>query len=126
MSRQPSRCETSLAPASGTLNWSANFFVCSSSASKWRKKSCQFPICIPSENGNQHFQALQLNRELTLTYSLVIPAYNESTRIRPTLDEILRYIKEHRWDAEILIVDDGSRDDTARIVLEYGSVHPQV
>jgi dolichyl-phosphate beta-glucosyltransferase len=61
-----------------------------------------------------------------LTYSLVIPAYNESTRIRPTLDEILRYIKEHQWDAEILIVDDGSRDDTARIVLEYGSVHPQV
>jgi dolichyl-phosphate beta-glucosyltransferase len=61
-----------------------------------------------------------------LTYSLVIPAYNESTRIRPTLDEILRYIKEHQWDAEILIVDDGSRDDTARIVQEYGSVHPQV
>jgi dolichyl-phosphate beta-glucosyltransferase len=61
-----------------------------------------------------------------LTYSLVIPAYNESTRIRPTLDEILRYIKEHQWDAEILIVDDGSRDDTARIVREYGSVHPLV
>jgi dolichyl-phosphate beta-glucosyltransferase len=61
-----------------------------------------------------------------LTYSLVIPAYNESNRIRPTLDEILRYVAEHAWDVEILVVDDGSRDDTAQIVREYSSSYPQV
>jgi dolichyl-phosphate beta-glucosyltransferase len=61
-----------------------------------------------------------------LLYSLVIPAYNESSRIRPTLDEILRYIGEQRWDAEILVVDDGSRDDTAEIVREYARAHPQI
>ncbi len=47
-----------------------------------------------------------------MIYSLVIPAYNESGRIRPTLDEILRYTGEQKWAAEILVVDDGSRDDT--------------
>jgi len=61
-----------------------------------------------------------------LVYSLVIPAYNESSRIRPTLDEILRYTGEQKWDAEILVVDDGSRDDTAAIVREYARAHPQI
>jgi glycosyltransferase involved in cell wall biosynthesis len=61
-----------------------------------------------------------------LTYSLVIPAYNESSRIRPTLDEILRYAGEKKWDAEILVVDDGSRDHTAEVVREYARAHPQI
>ena len=61
-----------------------------------------------------------------MTYSLVIPAYNESNRIRPTLDEILCHIKQQKWDAEILVVDDGSRDDTADVIREYARTHSQV
>jgi len=61
-----------------------------------------------------------------LTYTIVIPAYNERDRIRPTLDEMLRYSEQHNWDVEILVVDDGSRDDTAAIVLEYSKAHPQI
>jgi glycosyltransferase involved in cell wall biosynthesis len=59
-------------------------------------------------------------------YSFIIPAYNESSRIRPTLDEVLRYSQERSWEVEILVVDDGSRDETAQIVREYGKVHPQI
>jgi dolichyl-phosphate beta-glucosyltransferase len=58
--------------------------------------------------------------------SIVIPAYNESSRIRPTLDEILRYSKERGWSIEVLVVNDGSRDNTAEIIREYGRVHPQI
>jgi len=61
-----------------------------------------------------------------LTYSFIIPAYNESDRIRPTLDEILRYAGERNWDTEILVVDDGSGDDTAQIVRQYSEAHPQI
>lgn len=61
-----------------------------------------------------------------MTYSIIIPAYNESSRIRPTLDEILRYSREHNWEIEIVVVSDGSRDNTAEIIREYGKVHPQV
>ena len=61
-----------------------------------------------------------------MTYSFVIPAYNESVRIRPTLDELLRYTQEQNWTVEILVVNDGSTDDTAQIIREYGKLHPQV
>jgi dolichyl-phosphate beta-glucosyltransferase len=61
-----------------------------------------------------------------LNYSFVIPAYNESARLRPTLDEILRYTADQQWESEILVVNDGSRDDTAEIVREYARQHPQV
>ena len=61
-----------------------------------------------------------------MTYSIVIPAYNESVRLQPTLHALLRHIQEQSWDAEILVVNDGSTDDTAQIVREYGKLHPQV
>jgi glycosyltransferase involved in cell wall biosynthesis len=61
-----------------------------------------------------------------LIYSLIIPAYNESNRIRPSLDQILKYIEEQHWQAEVLVVNDGSQDNTAQIVKEYGRTHPQV
>jgi glycosyltransferase involved in cell wall biosynthesis len=61
-----------------------------------------------------------------MTYSFIVPAYNESVRIRPTLHALLRYSQEQDWDVEILVVNDGSSDDTAQIVREYGRSHPQV
>ena len=54
------------------------------------------------------------------TYSIVIPAYNESERIVATLDKVLAHIAQERWVAEIVVVNDGSRDDTAEIVRRYG------
>ena len=61
-----------------------------------------------------------------MNYSIIIPAYNESGRLRPTLDEVLRYAAARQWDVEVLVVDDGSRDDTAEIIREYSRSHPQV
>ena len=61
-----------------------------------------------------------------MTYSIVIPAFNESSRLRPTLDSLLRFTQAQKWDVEILVVNDGSTDDTAQVVREYGKAHPQV
>jgi glycosyltransferase involved in cell wall biosynthesis len=52
-------------------------------------------------------------------YSIVIPAYNESSRIGATLQRVLSYVADRRWDAEIIAVDDGSGDDTAEIIRGY-------
>ena len=49
-------------------------------------------------------------------YSIIIPAYNESARLGATLDRVLNHVTAQHWDAEIIVVDDGSRDDTADMV----------
>jgi dolichyl-phosphate beta-glucosyltransferase len=53
-------------------------------------------------------------------YSIIIPAYNESARLGSTLDRVLNYVFAEQWDAEIIVVNDGSRDNTADLVRQYG------
>jgi glycosyltransferase involved in cell wall biosynthesis len=48
--------------------------------------------------------------------SIVIPAYNESARIETALARVMECIEAQGWDAEVLVVDDGSRDATPEIV----------
>ena len=60
------------------------------------------------------------------TYSIVIPAYNESTRLGASLEKVLTYVHMQRWDAEVIVVNDGSRDNTAEIVLHSMAKDPIV
>lgn len=50
--------------------------------------------------------------------SVIIPAYNESTRIGATLDRFRAYLSSRPYTSEIVVVDDGSEDETARVVRE--------
>jgi glycosyltransferase involved in cell wall biosynthesis len=59
-------------------------------------------------------------------YSIIIPAYNESARLGATLDSVLKYICAQQWDAEVLVVNDGSRDNTAELVRAQAKVNPAV
>ena len=61
-----------------------------------------------------------------VTHSIVIPAYNEEIRIEATLDRVLEYVYAQKWDAEILVVNDGSRDATRDIILRYAAAHPML
>jgi len=61
---------------------------------------------------------------LTTTYSIVIPAYNEGARIRATLERVLAHMQRHGWDAEVLVVNDGSTDDTVQIVQSFAAQNP--
>jgi glycosyltransferase involved in cell wall biosynthesis len=58
--------------------------------------------------------------------SIVIPAYNESARIGNALDRVMWCVQEQGWDAEVLVVDDGSTDDTAAIVQHWMSLYPRL
>lgn len=56
-------------------------------------------------------------------YSIIIPAYNESDRLGATLDRVLAYVSAQQWDAEIIVVNDGSRDRTPDLVRGYAQRH---
>ena len=60
------------------------------------------------------------------SYSIVIPAYNEAARISNALESVVACVRERRWNAEVVVVDDGSRDQTAEIVRAFAQSHPEV
>jgi dolichyl-phosphate beta-glucosyltransferase len=61
-----------------------------------------------------------------VTYSIVIPAYNEGQRLGATLEKVLAYIRQQGWDAEVIVVSDGSGDNTTDIVREYAKTNPNL
>jgi dolichyl-phosphate beta-glucosyltransferase len=59
-------------------------------------------------------------------YSIVIPAFNESARIPATLESVIACIREKGWDAEVIVVNDGSTDSTAQLVLDRAREAPEL
>lgn len=50
--------------------------------------------------------------------SVVIPVYNEDILIKNTIQETVKFLNSHSFNYEIIIVDDGSRDNTIKIAKE--------
>ncbi|HEY9681638.1 MAG TPA: dolichyl-phosphate beta-glucosyltransferase [Oculatellaceae cyanobacterium] len=58
--------------------------------------------------------------------SVVIPAFNEESRLPATLSSINDYLTDHYDSFEVLVVDDGSTDRTSQVVQSHASVYPNV
>jgi len=61
-----------------------------------------------------------------MNYSIVVPAYNEEDKITSTLTQIVNFMRNFTESFEVLIVNDGSPDNTASKVLEYSKDNPEV
>lgn len=61
-----------------------------------------------------------------LNFSIVLPAYNEASRIAASLDQILHYTGQYDGAIEVIVVNDGSSDSTADIVRHYALRHPSL
>lgn len=55
---------------------------------------------------------------MSASLSIVIPAYNEAVRLGNTLGAVVKYLREHWPNGEVIVVDDGSSDNTAGIARE--------
>lgn len=56
--------------------------------------------------------------------SVVIPAYNEEANLKKgVLDEVFKYLKKQDYTWEVLVVDDGSNDNTSTLVTKFVSSH---
>ena len=58
--------------------------------------------------------------------SVIIPAFNEATRIIPTLERVVEYLSNKPYEWEVIVVDDGSTDATAQMVSDWSQMHPTV
>lgn len=56
-----------------------------------------------------------------ITLSVVLPAYNEQDRLLPYLTSIILYLSQRGDPYEIVVVDDGSRDETAQRVRQFAA-----
>ncbi|MBE3577839.1 MAG: glycosyltransferase family 2 protein [Limnochordales bacterium] len=60
-----------------------------------------------------------MDREREVFLSVVIPAYNESRRLGPSLESIAAYIEQQPFPCEVIVVSDGSTDDTVKIARSF-------
>ena len=58
-----------------------------------------------------------------LLLSIIIPAYNEALRLPQTLPEIVRFVNDQSFEAEVIIVDNNSSDDTHNIASQFAGEH---
>ncbi len=59
--------------------------------------------------------------------SVIIPAYNEEPNFKKgTLDEVPKYLDKQNYTYEILIVDDGSEDSTAKLADKFSKKHKNI
>jgi glycosyltransferase involved in cell wall biosynthesis len=63
---------------------------------------------------------------MNFDYSIIIPAFNEKARIGATLADVVRTVEGKGWNAEVIVVDDGSTDTTGAIVKAVADSHPYV
>jgi SAM-dependent methyltransferase len=59
-----------------------------------------------------------------LDITIVVPCLNEQHHIGPTLDTVVAAMMELPYSYEVLVVDDGSTDDTSKVVGNYKGAHP--
>ncbi|HOT91980.1 MAG TPA: glycosyltransferase family 2 protein [Anaerolineae bacterium] len=64
----------------------------------------------------------QAQDKMPLAVSVVIPAYNEELGIGPVLEQLRGVLADAPFAYEIIVVDDGSQDDTAAVVRRYPDV----
>lgn len=61
---------------------------------------------------------------MKFSISIIIPAYNESERLGNPLRQIFNYVQKENLNAEIIVVDDGSSDDTSEIAKKVFAEFP--
>ena len=56
-------------------------------------------------------------------FSIVIPAHNEQNRLPSTLEDIFHFLKQQSFSSEVIVVENGSTDNTLAIAQRFAEQH---
>jgi len=59
-------------------------------------------------------------------FSIIIPAFNEERRLPRTLEQVFLFLQEQNYSAEVLVVENGSSDNTVQVAQQYAEKHPNL
>ena len=85
------------------------------------------PPCVKTRFGDRcasHNSTVMNDLE---SISVVVPAYNEGSELASVLRQLHTALAElaPRYDVELVIVDDGSRDETPAVIAAFAAAHPE-
>ena len=55
--------------------------------------------------------------------SIIIPAHNEEKRLPPTLEQVFAFLDQQNYEAEVLVIENGSTDRTYEIAQGFARQH---
>jgi glycosyltransferase involved in cell wall biosynthesis len=58
--------------------------------------------------------------------SIIIPVYNEERRLPATLEQVFSFLHSQPYRAEVIVVENGSQDNTLAIASEFARAHPEL
>lgn len=70
--------------------------------------------------------AVDVDLRPLIDISVIIPVYNERQRLSRTLAEVCEYLSTQESHWEVILADDGSRDDSAALAEEFSRAEPRV
>jgi len=83
-------------------------------------------LCLPQEktfkvskSSTEARDFPSLSDAASIDLSVIVPAYNEQKRLPKMLDECLEFLEKRSSSYEVIIVDDGSKDSTSAVGLDY-------
>lgn len=81
----------------------------------------------PKYGGLKTLENKSENQSQTSPYlSIIIPAYNESLRLPQTMRTVMEHVKTLPYPVEVLVVDDGSTDDTVALAEDVARNYPEI
>ncbi|KAJ2415227.1 dolichyl-phosphate beta-glucosyltransferase [Coemansia sp. RSA 2530] len=90
-----------------------------------RHDSENYSLCIDEKHERQRLGSLW--DEARVDLSIIVPAYNEEERLPVLLNDIREYVAHRRETGglsyELIIMDDGSKDRTSEVALEFARIH---
>ena len=60
---------------------------------------------------------------MSIFLSIVIPAYNEESRLPETLEQVFRFIEKQNFSSEVIVVENGSDDRTFEVAQAFANAH---